>query len=151
MIDIRYTLWIFQNDQSNITINGNNYDFNITGCTAQINYSTLNDKCLVALLYTQVIYFNIAYFVTKRLLLQQSQVKNSIMQPYLYLVSCTPQCIHTEQTTKAKCASTYLQLHHMFRQCLRNGGMVLGANRNNWQNIEAIPYPVPRIRKLAKG
>lgn len=86
MTDIRYTLWIFQNDQSNITINGNNYDFNITGCTAQINYSTLNDKCLVALLYTQVIYFNIAYFVTKRLLLQQSQVKNSIMQPYLYLV-----------------------------------------------------------------
>lgn len=36
MIDIRYTLWIFQNDQSNITINGNNYDFNITGCTAQM-------------------------------------------------------------------------------------------------------------------
>lgn len=67
------------------------------------------------------------------------------------LVSCTPQCIHTEQTTKAKCASTYLQLHHMFRQCLRNGGMVLGANRNNWQNIGAIPYPAPRIRMPAKG
>ena len=32
-----------------------------------------------------------------------------------------------------------MQLQHTFRTCLRNGGMVLGANRNSLLTTAAIP------------
>ena len=62
-------------------------------------YSTLNEKRLVALLYTQVIFSNIAYFVTNVCCCNKVKWKQ---YHAAILVSCTPQCIRTEQTTKAK-------------------------------------------------
>lgn len=147
MIDIRYTLWIFQNNQSNKTINGNNYDFNITACTAQMKILfDFEWEALGSITIHTSDFFKHCLFCNKRVLLQQSQVKT---------VSCSHTCIlyttvytyranykgkmDFSQVPARQCASTYMQLQHKFRKCLRNGGMVLGANRNNWQNIGAIP------------